>query len=70
VAGVFCLLPVIGSALVQTWQQALRYRLLLGVGMGAEATTVPVWAAENSPANIRGALTMSWQTWVALGTAL
>jgi hypothetical protein len=34
-------------------------RLLLGVGMGAKASTVPIFAAENSPASIRGALVMS-----------
>lgn len=32
--------------------------------MGAKAATVPVYAAENTPANIRGGLVMSWQMWV------
>ena len=39
-------------------------RLLLGLGMGPKATTSPVYAAENTPANIRGGLVMSWQVWV------
>lgn len=33
-----------------------------GVGMGLKGATVPIFAAENSPAQIRGALVMSW--WV------
>lgn len=38
--------------------------------MGAKATTVPIFAAENSPASIRGALVMSWQMYVAFGIFL
>lgn len=34
--------------------------------MGAKASTVPIYAAENVPALIRGGLVMSWQLWVAL----
>ena len=30
-------------------------------------STVPVFAAENSPAQIRGALVMGWQLWTAFG---
>ncbi|KAI8285330.1 hypothetical protein K4K60_001345 [Colletotrichum sp. SAR11_57] len=45
----------------------LACRLLLGIGMGAKASTVPIFAAENSPAPIRGALVMSWQMWTAFG---
>lgn len=33
--------------------------------MGPKATTSPVFAAENVPANIRGGLVMSWQLWVS-----
>ena len=40
-------------------------RLLLGLGMGPKASTSPVFAAENVPANIRGGLVMSWQMWVS-----
>jgi MFS family permease len=32
------------------------------------ASTVPMYAAENSPAKIRGALVMTWQLWV--GTSI
>lgn len=38
--------------------------------MGAKASTIPVLAAENSPASIRGSLVMGWQLWVAFGIFL
>ncbi|OHW91474.1 hexose transporter protein [Colletotrichum incanum] len=63
----FCLWPVLGSAFAQSWPQLLACRLLLGIGMGAKASTVPIFAAENSPAPIRGALVMTWQMWTAFG---
>ncbi|PTB80748.1 hypothetical protein M440DRAFT_1325098 [Trichoderma longibrachiatum ATCC 18648] len=50
--------------------QLLICRLFMGVGMGAKASTVPIFAAENSPAPIRGALVMSWQLWNAFGIFL
>ncbi|KAH6900125.1 hypothetical protein B0T10DRAFT_393874 [Thelonectria olida] len=66
----FCLWPVIGSAFCNSWVELLLCRLLLGVGMGTKASTVPIFAAENSPAPIRGALVMSWQMWTAFGIFL
>ena len=57
----------IGGAVTQNWEQLLATRLLLGIGMGIKASTVPIFAAENSPASIRGALTMTWQMWTAFG---
>ncbi|PPQ73733.1 hypothetical protein CVT26_011888 [Gymnopilus dilepis] len=68
--GIFCTLSVIGSGLAQTWPQLFVCRLLLGLGMGPKATTSPVFAAENVPANIRGGLVMSWQMWTAFGIFL
>ena len=38
--------------------------------MGAKASTVPIYAAENCPAAIRGGLVMSWQMWTAFGIFL
>ncbi|AEO67862.1 0aee102a-6c78-4519-849c-70092b746bbd [Thermothielavioides terrestris] len=70
VAAHFCLWPVIGSAFCQTWGQQLACRILMGIGMGVKASTVPIYAAENSPAAIRGALVMSWQMWTAFGILL
>jgi sugar porter (SP) family MFS transporter len=66
----FCIWPVIGSAFSHTWQQQLANRLLMGIGMGVKASTVPIYAAENAPASIRGALVMSWQMWTAFGIFL
>uniref|UniRef100_A0A8H7NDF3 Major facilitator superfamily (MFS) profile domain-containing protein n=1 Tax=Bionectria ochroleuca TaxID=29856 RepID=A0A8H7NDF3_BIOOC len=66
----FCLWPVVGSAFCNTWQQLLICRLLIGIGMGTKASTVPIFAAENSPAPIRGALVMGWQLWTAFGIFL
>jgi sugar porter (SP) family MFS transporter len=66
----FCLWPVIGSAFCETWQQQFACRILMGIGMGVKASTVPIYAAENAPASIRGALVMSWQMWTAFGIML
>ncbi|KAF9458096.1 hypothetical protein BDZ94DRAFT_150646 [Collybia nuda] len=68
--GIFCTFSVIGQGLAQTWPQLFVCRLLLGLGMGPKATTSPVFAAENTPANIRGGLVMSWQLWTAFGILL
>lgn len=62
----FCIWPVIGSAFCHTWPQQLACRLLMGIGMGIKASTVPIYAAENSPAAIRGALVMSWREYAPL----
>ncbi|KJA22446.1 hypothetical protein HYPSUDRAFT_67116 [Hypholoma sublateritium FD-334 SS-4] len=69
-AAIFCIFSVIGSAFAQTWPQLLVCRLLLGLGMGIKASTVPIYAAENTPASIRGGLVMSWQMWTAFGILL
>ena len=70
VAAIFCFIPVIGSAFTRKWYELLACRLLLGFGMGAKGSTVPIFAAENSPATIRGALVMTWQLWTAFGIFL
>ena len=69
-SGIFCFFPVIGSACAQTWEQLFVCRLLLGIGMGCKGSTVPIYAAENTPALIRGGLVMSWQLWTAFGIFL
>ncbi|OAQ83386.1 sugar porter (SP) family MFS transporter [Purpureocillium lilacinum] len=48
----------------------LSSALVMGIGIGLKFSTVPVYAAENAPAAIRGALVMSWQFWVAFGIML
>jgi hypothetical protein len=78
----YLLYIVIGSGCAQTWPQLFVSnprdaspfqadvnkicRLLLGLGMGPKASTVPVYAAENTPASIRGGLVMSWQMWASI----
>ncbi|OAG35752.1 hypothetical protein AYO21_10069 [Fonsecaea monophora] len=69
-AAIFCILTPIGGALSQNWHQLLVTRLLMGFGMGLKAATIPMYAAENSPAVIRGALVMGWQMWTAFGIFL
>ncbi|KAI1382758.1 uncharacterized protein F4822DRAFT_440836 [Hypoxylon trugodes] len=70
ISAIFCLVTPISGALSTTWKQLFMSRILLGVGMGIKASTVPIFAAENSPASIRGALVMSWQLWTAFGILL
>jgi MFS family permease len=60
----------IASAFTHSWQTLFVVRLILGIGMGAKGSTVPIFAAENSPAQIRGALVMGWQLWTAFGIFL
>jgi sugar porter (SP) family MFS transporter len=45
-------------------------RLYLGIGMGLNSATVPIYIAECSPAVSRGAILMLWQTFIALGVCL
>lgn len=70
VSAIFCFGSVLGSAFTQSWPQLFACRLLLGIGFGTKASTIPVFAAENSPASIRGSLVMGWQLWVAFGIFL
>ena len=65
-----CLVANLGSAISWSWPILLFFRLLLGTGMGINASTVSVFAAECAPASIRGALAVSWQMWVAFGIFL
>lgn len=41
-SAVFCFLPVIGAAFTQNWWELFICRVLLGIGMGSKASTVPV----------------------------
>ncbi|KAJ4352206.1 uncharacterized protein N0V89_007553 [Didymosphaeria variabile] len=60
-------LTCLGQAFPQTWQQLFAARFLLGLGIGPKSATIPIYAAEAAPANIRGALVMMWQMWTAFG---
>ncbi|KAF2097009.1 MFS transporter [Rhizodiscina lignyota] len=65
-----CLISNIASALSGSWLVLLLFRVLLGVGLGIDASTVSVFAAECAPSAIRGGLAVSWQMWVAFGIFL
>ena len=41
-----------------------------GLGIGPKSATIPIYAAECTPAAIRGALVMMWQMWTAFGIML
>lgn len=70
ISAIFCALTPIGSAVSQNWEQLFVTRLLMGIGMGLKASTIPIFCAENTPAVIRGGLVMSWQLWTAFGIFL
>ena len=70
IGGCFSFSTVLGSALTQTWVQPLICRLLLRIGMGIKSSTTFVYVSENATAQIRGALAMTWQLYVAFGAFL
>ena len=59
-AAVFTFAASIGSAYARTWQQLLATRVLLGIGMGAKTSVVPVYESEVSPARLRGGQFLSF----------
>ncbi|KAI5858782.1 hypothetical protein BZA05DRAFT_382426 [Tricharina praecox] len=70
ISAIFCLITPIGGAISRSWEQLFITRILMGIGMGLKGACVPIFAAENAPAVIRGALVMSWQMWTAFGILL
>ncbi|KAI9840322.1 MAG: hypothetical protein M1837_001769 [Sclerophora amabilis] len=60
----------IWMAFADTWYNLLIARFVMGLAIGAKSTTTPIYGAECSPANIRGALVMMWQMWTAFGIML
>ncbi|THX81268.1 hypothetical protein D6D05_04235 [Aureobasidium pullulans] len=44
--------------------------LFMGLGMGIKISTIPIYSAEVSPANLRGGIVTSFQLWVAFGILL
>ena len=57
----------VASAFSWNWQSLLLFRVLLGAGLGLNAATIVVYAAEVAPAYIRGGLAVSWQMFTAFG---
>ena len=66
----FAAFASIWEAFTYSWPQLFAARFVLGLGIGAKSSTVPVYSAECAPAPIRGALVMQWQVWTAFGIML
>jgi MFS family permease len=58
------------QAFSNTWQTLFLFRFLMGFGIGPKSATIPIYAAECSPANLRGSLVMLWQLFTAVGIML
>ncbi|KAL9131954.1 MAG: hypothetical protein Q9217_000234 [Psora testacea] len=68
-----CFIAAVASiweTVANSWVSLFIARFVLGLGIGSGSTTIPVYAAECSPALIRGAIVMMWQMWTAFGTRL
>ena len=59
VAAIFTFGASIGEAYVHSWQALFATRVLLGIGMGAKTSVVPVYESEVSPARLRGTSTIN-----------
>ena len=70
VAALFTFTASIGEAFTHSWQALFACRFLLGIGMGAKSSVIPVYESEISPARLRGQFLTSWQTGTALGIAI
>ncbi|OXB38861.1 hypothetical protein LQV05_004016 [Cryptococcus neoformans] len=66
----FSFITCIWSACMNNWWLLFIARFFLGLGIGPKSATVPVFAAECTPARIRGSLVMQWQVWTAFGIML
>ncbi|KAL1859684.1 hypothetical protein VTK73DRAFT_7502 [Phialemonium thermophilum] len=67
---VSCFVAAVASiweGVANSWVNLFLARFVLGFGIGPKSSTVPVYAAECTPAPIRGALVMQWQMWTAFG---
>ena len=53
-----------------TWYHLFIARFIMGFGIGIKSATVPAYAAECTPKQIRGALVMLWQFFTAFGIML
>lgn len=52
------------------WYHLFIARFCMGIGVGVKSATVPAYAAETTPATIRGSLVMLWQFFTAVGIML
>ncbi|PWN32732.1 sugar transporter [Meira miltonrushii] len=60
----------IWSAVAHTYWNLIISRVALGFGIAPKSATVPVYASECVPSQIRGGLVMQWQLWTAFGIML
>lgn len=58
---------VLAQSFANSWQIMFAFRLLLGLGIGPKSATIPIYAAEAAPRNVRGGLVMMWQVFTAFG---
>ena len=70
VGTLLCLCGNLLSAISWSWPILLFARCVLGIGLGLNASTVAVFAAESAPAYIRGGLAVSWQGFTAMGICI
>ncbi|EIW72341.1 hypothetical protein TREMEDRAFT_24694 [Tremella mesenterica DSM 1558] len=70
ISGWFCIFPVLCQAFTHNWYELFICRCLLGVGIGTKISTIPIYTAESAPASIRGAVSLTFQFWVAFGSVL
>ncbi|PNS16895.1 hypothetical protein CAC42_4859 [Sphaceloma murrayae] len=66
----FSTLACLWQGFTNTWWHMFIARFALGFGIGPKSATVPIYAAECTPPEIRGALVMQWQMWTAFGIML
>lgn len=66
-ACIFSILSCLAQAFSKNWRMMVAFRILLGLGIGPKSATIPIYASECAPANIRGALVMFWQFFTAFG---
>lgn len=60
----------LAQAFSQSWEGMFWFRFLMGLGIGPKSATIPIYAAEAAPQNIRGGLVMMWQAFTAFGIML
>lgn len=68
-AALFTAAASIGEYFARSWQGLFACRFILGIGMGAKSSVIPVYESEVSPARLRGQVLTSWQTGTGLGIA-
>ena len=70
VACIFSAVFAFAQSFPQSWTVLFIYRFLMGIGIGPKSATIPIYAAESAPENVRGGLVMMWQVFTAFGIML